>query len=348
MKKIAVAVATLYSGVSIGQVVVTSVYKHLAGSVVTTNYNSMQINSTTNKHLVAGNGVVWSYDTCIKITANPPAYPIETKDTTGVTNSSTVVGRANVALKEGVNNDYSFYDFSTKFSIAAEDFQILGNEAYVAYNDNIDLLSFPMMYGATATSFDTATSWTFATSNTMKRTIKSTMTYDGYGSLKLNNKLTLDSVSRIKLVQVIKDTLIAPANPFFNRIKSVRTVYYYVRAGNELVAQWELDSVSSSISTQKLYKFVVADKYNAALNSVNKITANTLLRSYPNPTNGTVTIAVAHATPLIYTLYNNLGQALLSTTLSTSNATLNIANVPAGIYLLRSVDGNYQTKIVKQ
>ncbi len=348
MKKLAIVVATLYSSVTIGQVAVTSVYSHLAGNVVTTNYNSMQINSTTNKHLAAGNGVVWSYDTCIKVTDNPPAYPIITKDTTGVTNSATVAARANVALKEGVNNDYSFYDFSTKFSIAAEDFQILGNEAYVAYDDNIDLLSFPMAYGASAVSFDTATSWTFATSNTMKRTVKSTMTYDGYGSLKLNNRLTLDSVSRIKLVQVIKDTLIAPANPFFNRIKSLRTVYYYVRAGNDLVAQWELDSVSSSLTTQKLYKFIVADKYNSALNGLNKTITNTLLRAYPNPTNGIVSINVSHATPLTYTLYNNLGQALLLTTLSTTNKTLNVSDMPAGIYLLRSVDGNYNAKIVKE
>ncbi len=348
MKKILLTITSLATTAAIAQVNVTSIYNHSAGSVNTANFKAIEINTTITKNLAGGNGATWSYDTCVQKTIAPTTYAIITKDVVGVANSATVAGRANVALNEDVNTNYSFYDFSTKFSIAAENFQILGNEAYVPYNNNIDLLSFPMVYNASVTSMDTANSWAFPPSNTMKRYIKSTMTYDGYGTLKLNKTLTLDSISRIKLVQIITDTLIAPANPFLNKINSKRIVYYYVRAGKNLVAQWEMDSVANTFTTQKIYKFIVADNYSivAGINSKN-ITA-TQLTTYPNPAHNKITVALSSNDYTPYTVYNTLGKVVIQGAMNNLHNTIDVSNLHSGVYILRSNDGKQQARIVKE
>jgi hypothetical protein len=348
MNKILLTVASLATTTVMAQINVTSIYNHSAGTINTANFKAIEINTTITKNLAGGNGVLWSYDTCVQKTVAPTTYNIITKDTTGVTNSASVAGRANVALNEDVNANYSFYDLSTKFSIAAENFQILGNEAYVPYNNNIDLLSFPMTYNATVTSMDTANAWAFPPSNTMKRYIKSTMTYDGYGSLKLNNTLTLDSISRIKLEQTITDTLIAPANPFLNKINSKRIVYYYVRAGKNLVAQWEMDSVANAFSTQKIYKFIVADNYNIVAGITQKNATVKQLEIYPNPAQNKITVTLASSEYTPYTVYNTLGKTVIQGAMNNLHNTIDLSNLPTGVYILRTNDGKQQARIVKE
>jgi hypothetical protein len=349
MKKIAlIATSIAISTAATAQVSVTKILSYTPGAISTKAYNTIELNTTIKKMLPGGNGVTWSYDTCLKTTATPPAYSLTTKDTTGVINSASVAGRANMALKEGASINHSFYNYGSQFSIAAEAFTILSNDAYVAYDNNINLLTFPIIYGSSVVSFDTATSWQFPPNNTMKRIMKSTMTYDGYGTLKLNNTLIIDSVCRIKLVQAIKDTLIAPANPFLNKIISKRTVYYYVRAGKNLVAQWEVDSVSSALVTQKIYKFIVADKYSGTLGVSNKNNQITKVMCYPNPTHDVVKVAIANENYTPYEVYNAQGKIVIKGAMNKTNNSVDVSNLNNGMYIFKTTDGKQEASFVKE
>ena len=86
--------------------------------------------------------------------------------------------------------------------------------------------------------------------------------------------------------------------------------------------------------------------FNVTGIGVNELGANWALQCYPNPTNGTFTLAVSSVSAADWWLYNSLGQLVQNGNLQ--GATLiNIASHAEGIYYLRvKVDGDVVTKKV--
>ena len=70
---------------------------------------------------------------------------------------------------------------------------------------------------------------------------------------------------------------------------------------------------------------------------------------YPNPTSGIVTIEAASVIESI-TVYNVLGQEMLSQKGNSASETLNISNLKSGVYLVRTTsNGKTATsRIVKE
>ncbi len=314
---------------------------------ISLSYNDYVINNTLKVQKNGGANIVWAYDSCQLLPT--PFYSIDIADTTNKPGSSTVAGRANVSINEYGNPGYSFYDLNNKLEIAAQSFNIFGNAGFVTYNNNIQLGNTPFNYGYNISTNDTANQWVFATTNFLRRYTSSTLSYDGYGSLKLNNTLTIDSIARIKLVQLHTDSLLAPAGGFIKKIKTKTTTYYYMRKRSFPEAIWSYDSIvgTTALGTNlpaEQFRFIIHTDHQT-VNSINSLKENELL-IYPNPTTHLVNIKSDTQIKAAF-LIDVLGRRF---DLQITNNTIDVSKFEKGTYLLKieSTGNSYAKRIIIQ
>jgi hypothetical protein len=84
---------------------------------------------------------------------------------------------------------------------------------------------------------------------------------------------------------------------------------------------------------------------------IHSVTESTLITIYPNPANSNINLKVDVAGTVRYTLYDVTGKAIATETYTTNGGThsINIANQPAGVYLLEvDVNGSKVTRKVSK
>ena len=86
---------------------------------------------------------------------------------------------------------------------------------------------------------------------------------------------------------------------------------------------------------------------------VDSTTSSFKIKTYPNPFNNSITIASDKGLNVIgrhLKIYNVAGKLIISQLIQSQSTTLNVSNLPSGIYILKveNENGNFVYKLVKQ
>lgn len=235
---------------------------------------------------------------------------------------------------------YNYYSYTpTTVSVLG----YFSSSVLVVLSDPLTQLTFPIAY----TNVQTDTYAGSYTANgypvTMNGTVSSS--YDGYGTLITQNG-TYNNIARFKLVK--DETQVTDyGDDFTMAMRTVSTTYSWNLPGANN-ASFAIMYIDITIEDMPYGSAVVAYLYN---NTTTGTTAPEMVTAslYPQPANDQVTIAAPGIEGVSQaTLFKTDGAVLRKEDLTADGSgtmTLNVSDVPAGLYLLEIINGN---KTVKQ
>ena len=215
-----------------------------------------------------------------------------------------------------------------------------GTAVNTYYSDPEDFLRFPMNYNSSYTDASRAayTAFGFPAS----RSASTTVVADGWGTLKLPGNNNFSNVLRVKRTSTVFDTV--HSNPFPQNATANVTMYlWYSPSYKEflmLVVQ-----ATSTIGNATAVAWTLPN-----LAGVDDASGNFHFTASPNPVHDRIAVRWTSGTEAALALQDLTGRTVLQTA-GRGEASMDVANMPRGLYVLRatSADGSSRTqKIVLQ
>lgn len=248
---------------------------------------------------------------------------------------------ANLTGLEVITSNTLFYNASSSALsiVGARGPGFAGGTAVNNYFSNPeDILRFPLSYNTTFTDTSRVTYTAFGFP--ARRTGYTTVTADGWGTLKVPGGTTYSNVLRVKRTATYYDTANTPIAPT-TAIINITLHQWYSPAYKEflmLIAQVSVPSQPTGTTVAWTDPIVAAgiDEAGRAL----------AFSAVPNPAHDRIAVRWAAGTQATLTLQDMMGRTVAQTK-GHGEMTMDVANLPRGMYLLRVTDAGGATATQK-
>ena len=289
-----------------------------------------------------GTGLTWDFTTLTAtgvssdVHATPTASEATTYPGTNTVQTTTSGTAITKVFSKEISNEVSFTGAETTDS----DFNYI--------TDNALLGTFPLNYGYT-NSDATAGNLTYPGLGTIPFTGSIDAEIDAYGTLNLNDVglgAYSGTVTRLKITQNINFTVVI-VFPFPGTATQTTYNYYENSTGNLVFRNTTLDiNVPGLLSDSNTILEVLS---TVTLSNKDNLIAENLLQIFPNPVDDILNIGLKKSTNIkSLTVIDVTGRTIIYS--ETNNVSLNVTNLPKGLYLLsiKTENGALTKKFIKK
>jgi hypothetical protein len=278
---------------------------------------------------ITGANVTWDYSSLVSNGTGSSTYaacPGGNPDCGSFTNTPNLNG-----LEVLTGNTLFYAGSSSVFSIVGSRGAGAagGTPTNTDYINPEDFLRFPMTYGTTFV--DASRSTRTEIGFPARRSSSTTVVADGWGLLKLPGNNNFSNVLRVKRTTVFSDTIDAPAplGPVITSGTATMNLWYSTSYKDFLMLVVQVNSSAGNATT------VAWALPN--LTGIDDAAGSFTFTTSPNPAQDRIAIRWAAGTEATLYLQDLTGRTVLQTA-GRSEAAMDVASLPRGLYLLRATD----------